>query len=184
MVTFLSATVRATPARKAVSPARAPDDRSRPASGIFTEPDVMLTMRPNLRWHIGSITFWISSIGHHHVGDDAVEHLLAGQLAEIAHRRAGIVVDQDVGLRAGGEQRLLAFGSRDIGDDRDDLGAGTLREFGGSGLQLLGVAPVDHHLAAGFRQCARAGLAEPAARCADDGLAAGNSEIHGSLICA
>src|SRR6185437_7677841 len=43
-------------------PARAPDDRSRPASGIFTEPDVMLTMRPNLRRLIGSITFWISSI--------------------------------------------------------------------------------------------------------------------------
>jgi hypothetical protein len=37
MVTFLSATVRATPARNAVKPARAPDDRSRPAKGIFTE---------------------------------------------------------------------------------------------------------------------------------------------------
>ena len=61
MVTLLAATVRATPARNAVRPARAPDDRSRPASGIFTEPEVMLTMRPNLRWLIGSITFWISS---------------------------------------------------------------------------------------------------------------------------
>ena len=37
MVTFLSATVRATPARNAVKPARALDDRSRPAKGIFTE---------------------------------------------------------------------------------------------------------------------------------------------------
>ena len=57
MVTFLSATVRATPATNAVRPARAPDDRSRPAIGAFTAPEVMLTMRPNLRCIIGSIAF-------------------------------------------------------------------------------------------------------------------------------
>ncbi len=33
MVTFRSATVRATPARNAVSPARAPEDRSSPGIG-------------------------------------------------------------------------------------------------------------------------------------------------------
>src|SRR5262249_58223157 len=43
MVTFEAATERATPARKAVKPARAPEERSRPESGIFTEPEVMLT---------------------------------------------------------------------------------------------------------------------------------------------
>ena len=62
MVTFEPATERAMPARNAVSPARAPEDRSSPASGIFTEPEVMLTMRPNLLRTIGSITFWVSSI--------------------------------------------------------------------------------------------------------------------------
>ena len=61
MVTFDAATVRATPARNAVRPARAPDDRSRPAIGILTEPEVMLTMRPNFLATIGSMTFWISS---------------------------------------------------------------------------------------------------------------------------
>src|SRR5581483_6231374 len=49
MVTLRSATLRATPARKAVRPARAPEDKSRPASGIFTEPEVMLTILPKLR---------------------------------------------------------------------------------------------------------------------------------------
>ena len=59
---------------------------------------------------------------HHHVGGDAVEDLLARQFAEIAQRRAAIVVDQDVGLRAGGEQRLLALRCGDVGGDGDDLG--------------------------------------------------------------
>ena len=62
IVTLSAATPRATPARNAVSPARAPDDRSRPASGIFTVPEVMLTIRPNLRRTIGSMTFCVSSI--------------------------------------------------------------------------------------------------------------------------
>ena len=55
MVTFEAATERATPARNAVRPARAPEDRSSPTSGIFTEPEVMLTMRPNFLAIIGSI---------------------------------------------------------------------------------------------------------------------------------
>ena len=58
-----------------------------------------------------------------------------------------------------------------------------LASSAGGCFELLGVAAVDHHLAAGFRQGARAGFAEPAARCADDGLAAGNSEIHGDVLC-
>src|SRR5262249_41899812 len=62
MVTLEAATERATPARKAVRPARAPEERSRPESGIFTEPEVMLTMRPNFLARIGSMTFWMSSI--------------------------------------------------------------------------------------------------------------------------
>ena len=62
MVTFELATLRATPARNAVSPARAPDDRSRPAIGILTEPEVMLTMRPNFFATMASIAFWISSM--------------------------------------------------------------------------------------------------------------------------
>ena len=63
MVTFLSATVRAIPARKAVKPARAPLDKSRPATGIFTVMDVIFTMRPNPFAAIESITCCIRLIG-------------------------------------------------------------------------------------------------------------------------
>ncbi len=63
MVTLLPATLRAMPARKAVSPARAPLDKSSPASGIFTLSEVMLTMRPNLRAAMPSITRCTNSIG-------------------------------------------------------------------------------------------------------------------------
>ena len=178
MVTFEAATERATPARNAVRPARAPDDRSRPASGIFTEPEVMLTMRPNfLRDH--RVDRLLDQLDRHdHVGDDAVDHLLPVELAEIAERRAGIVVDQDVGLGAGGEQRLLAFGRGDVRRDRRDLGAGRLAQFLGGGGEALLVAAVDHDLAAGLGQAVRAGAAEPAARRADDRLAAGNPKVH------
>ena len=50
MVTLSRANSRAAEARNAVKPARAPDETSRPAIGALTEPEVMLTMRPNLRF--------------------------------------------------------------------------------------------------------------------------------------
>src|SRR5918997_1651708 len=62
-VTLACATDRSTPARKAVSPARAPEERSRPGIGIFTETEVMLTMRPKRRAAMPSTARWISSIG-------------------------------------------------------------------------------------------------------------------------
>ena len=62
-VTLACATVRSTPARKLVSPARAPEERSRPGIGIFTEIEVMLTIRPKRRATMPSTARWISSIG-------------------------------------------------------------------------------------------------------------------------
>ena len=53
-----------------------------------------------------------------------------------------------------------------------------LRSSAAVALQHLGVAPVEDDLAAGLRERKGAGAAEPAARGADDGLAAANSEIH------
>ena len=131
MVTLEAATERATPARKAVRPARAPEERSRPASGILTEPEVMLTMRPNFLADHRVDRLLDQLDRHDHVGDDAVDHLLPVELAEVAEGRAGIVVDQDVRLRAGVEQRLLALGRGDVGHHRNDLSAGHLAQFGG-----------------------------------------------------
>ena len=91
--------MRATPARNAVSPARAPEERSSPTSGIFTEPEVMLTMRPNF-FFTHRIDDLLDQLDRHdHVADDAVDHLLPVELAKVAEGRPGIVVHQDVRLR-------------------------------------------------------------------------------------
>src|SRR5215468_8776451 len=63
IVTLYLATCRAMPAQKAVRPARAPLLMPRLGIGDFTEPEVMLTMRPNLRSHMPSTTALISMIG-------------------------------------------------------------------------------------------------------------------------
>ena len=115
----------------------------------------------------------------HHVGDHAIHHLRPRELAEIPERGARVVVHQDVRLRTGAQQRRLAFGGGDVGLHGGHLGAGCLAKLGRGLLQRLAVPPIDGHVAARFRQRARTGAAEPAARGTDDGLAAGNSEIHG-----
>ena len=178
MVTLEAATERATPARNAVSPARAPDDRSRPTSGIFTEPEVMLTMRPNFLATIGSIAFWISSIAT--IMLPMTPSIIFCRSSSRKSRNGGpaLLFDQNVGLRAGGEQRLLAFRRGDIGHHRRDLGAGRLVQFGRGGGEAIFVEAVDHHLAAGFGEAVSAGAAEPAARRADDRLAARNPKVH------
>jgi len=56
IVTFLSMTLRATPARKAVKPARAPLDKSSPAIGILTLTDVIFTILPKPLFDMGPMT--------------------------------------------------------------------------------------------------------------------------------
>src|SRR6266550_4581494 len=63
IVTLYFATWRARPAQNAVRPARAPLLMPRLAIGDLTEPEVMLTMRPNLRSHMPSTVALISMIG-------------------------------------------------------------------------------------------------------------------------
>ncbi len=178
MVTLAAATLRATPAKNAVNPARAPEDRSRPAIGAFTEPDVILTIRPNFLAIIGSIDFLRQLDRHDHVGDDAVDELWPVELAEVAKRRPAVVVDQNVRLRAGVEQRLLAVGAATSATTGMILAPVVLLKLGGGGHKPLAVAAVDHDLAARLRQRLGAGPAEPAARRTHDRLAAGNSQIH------
>ena len=100
---------------------------------------------------------------HDHVGDDAVDHFLPVEVAEVAKRRAGIVVNQNVRLGTGVEQRLLSLGGGDVGRDRDNLGTGRLAQLGGRRVEMRAIAAVDHDLAAGFRQRSGAGAAKAAA---------------------
>src|SRR6201997_1188102 len=63
IVTLYLATCRAMPAQKAVRPVRAPLLMPRLGIGDLTEPEVMLTMRPNLRSHMPSTVALINMIG-------------------------------------------------------------------------------------------------------------------------
>ena len=63
MVTLCRATWRARPATKPVRPARAPLDMPSSGIGDLTDPEVMLTMRPNLRSIMPSTTALISMMG-------------------------------------------------------------------------------------------------------------------------
>ena len=74
IVTLCRATCRARPATKPVSPARAPLLIPRLGIGDFTEPEVMLTMRPKRRAIIGSIVALISSIADNMFESSAAIH--------------------------------------------------------------------------------------------------------------
>src|SRR3954469_2105888 len=63
MVTFDATVLRAMPATKPVSPARAPLERPSTSIGAFTAAEVMLTIRPNFRDIMPSTVALISSIG-------------------------------------------------------------------------------------------------------------------------
>ncbi len=63
MVTLCATVWRERPATKPVRPVRAPLDRPSSGIGIFTAPEVMLTMRPNLRAIMPSTVALMSSIG-------------------------------------------------------------------------------------------------------------------------
>src|SRR5579871_467643 len=63
MVTLWRAKSRAAEARNAVRPARAPEETSRPATGVLTELEVMVTIRPNPRSAIPGASAWMRAIG-------------------------------------------------------------------------------------------------------------------------
>ena len=114
MVTFEPATERATPAKNAR------EARARPGGEVKARERHLHRARGDvddaaeLPAHHRVDHFLRQLDGHHHVGDDAVDHHLPRELAEIPERRAGVVVHQDVGLRTGREQRRLTLRSGDV----------------------------------------------------------------------
>ena len=178
----MPATWRATPARKAVSPARAPEERSSPASGIFTEPEVMLTMRPNfLRRH--RVDRLLDQLDRHdHVGDRR-RRASAARSSSRKSRNGGpaLLLTRMSGSGQAANSAFCPSGVATSATTGMIFAPVALRSLGGGRVEPRRVAPVDHHLAAGLGQRLGAGAAEPAARGADDGLAAGNTKIHGLL---
>ena len=132
-----------------------------------------------LRFTIGSITFWMSSIAT--IMLPTTPSIIFCRSSSRKSRNGGpaLLLTRMSGSGQAANSAFWPSGGRDVGHDRDHLGAGRLGDLGGGRLRSSPVAPVDHDLAAGLRQLERAGAAEPAARGADDGLAAGDAEIHG-----
>ena len=107
-----------------------------------------------------------------HVLDDAGDDLLAVEFAEAATRRAAVVVDEDVRLRAGGEERGLPLRRAHIGGDGVNRDLETTGDLLSGAVQRGAVASIDDDVAAGLGERKRAPASETAARRADDRLTA------------
>ncbi len=152
-----------------------------PAIGIFTEPEVMLTIRPKRRSIIPSITAWMSWTGAIMFASSPASMPVMIDLAEVARRRAAIVVDEDVDLIERAEQSRPALRRRHVAGDGDHLGAGLRRDLVAHPREQVGVAAIDRDAGAGTGQLDRAGAAQPLARRADERGPAGDPEIHQPL---
>ncbi len=109
-----------------------------------------------------------------HPGADAV----GVELGIGFHRRAAIVVDQNIGVGTCGEQRGAPRLARKVGDHLRHRHPGFGADRVGGRGQLRRVASVDDDIDPGPRQFERACAAKPGARRAHDRPAAGNSQIH------
>ena len=113
-----------------------------------------------------------------HIGCHAGEHRFAVQFPKVAKGRPTVVVDQDIGRRAGGEQCTLALRRTDIGGNRNHIDVPAASDLKGSRLELLYVAAVDCDRDAGLGKGHGTTAAQSFTGCADDGLATAYSQIH------
>ena len=139
-------------------------------------------MRPKPRSAMPSITAFTSSIGVTMFCVTPSRIFCPVEFLKGPAWRSAVVVDQNIGGRAGGQKFLL---TRRLGYVADDLGhahaepvADFLRRLG----QCPGIPAVDDEIAAGLRQCERATAAEASARGADDRLLSFQTKIHGMLL--
>jgi len=129
MVTPCRTVTRDHAGHEPVRPLRAPLLKPNMSIGAFTELDVMFTIRPKPRFIMPSTDALMNSYGRQHVGVDRLDPVVALPVAEIARRRSARVVDDDVGLRTGGEHLLAAGVGRDVDGDRRHLHAGLLADL-------------------------------------------------------
>ena len=178
-VTLRSATSRHTPARKAVSPARAPEERSRPAIGVSTDSEVMLTMRPKPRAAMPSITAVISSIGVTMFWTTPA--MIFSRSSSRKSRRGGppLLLTRMSGSGQAASSSACTSGmltSPTTGVDRDAEAVGDVGRGQRRARPRSRPLRTRSHAVLGERHGAAA--PEPAARRADDRLPAGNSEIQ------
>ena len=91
---------------------------------------------------------------------DPLEDILAGDLSESLVRRAAVVIDQNVGVRTGGDEFRARRRLVEIAQDFTNFNARRLAAVRARSVQGLLVAAVEHDRASGFRQRPRAGAAQ------------------------
>src|SRR4029077_16828898 len=138
MVTPWRTGTRATPATKPVRPLRAPLLSPNMSIGAFTELEVMFTMRPKPRFIMPSTDALMNSMGVSMLASTALIQSsrtqsrkspgggpppLCDPVARAGARPPAGVVDDDIGLRTGGEPLLAAGLGRDVDGDRRHLHA-------------------------------------------------------------
>ena len=179
MVTLLITVLRAMPATKPVRPARAPLESPSTSIGAFTAAEVMLTMRPNLRAIMPSTVALISSIGVSMLASIALIQSSRVQLRKSPGGGPPALLIEDVRLRAGLQHRLAPGRRGDVADDFGHGDAGiAFADFVRGLLQRLRAARGQRDMHALIGERDRAGASQSLARCADDGAAALDAQIH------
>jgi hypothetical protein len=140
----------------------------------------MFTIRPNRRSTIPSTTRCTSSIGTIMLPTTPLIARSRSMARKSANGGPALFVTRMSGPPGPRrrEQRRLTVGRGDVRRDRDDLGAGPGPDLLRRPLQHGSIAAVHDDAATGLRQSRGAAPAEAAARRADDGRAAGNTEVH------
>ena len=135
IVTLACATDRATPARKPVSPARAPLDRSSPGSGIFTDAG-------------GDVDDPAEPAVDHPVDDQLHEPDRGGHVRASPRARSGVVVDSRKS-RGGGPPLLLTRMSTSAPPRRARSGPSRVPRSAATGMTR---APVSRRISSAVRQ--------------------------------
>src|ERR1700722_6366536 len=113
-----------------------------------------------------------------HVGLDALEDILAVDLAETLIWRPTVVVDQNVGVRADGDQFRTRRGMVEIAMDLANLDFRRLPQFVCRPIKGLFVPSVEHDQASSFRQRLGARATQAFARRANDRFPSCDSQFH------
>jgi len=143
----------------------------------------MLTMRPNFRLRHPRQKRLDERNRRQHVRLDTGQDVVPGDRFEGLEGRAAVVIDQDVGVRAGCDQRRPRGRIIEIASNLTNADAGRLANFARRSCELYGIAPVDEDFSPGLSERERTGAAQSFARGADDRLAADNSKIQRHLRC-
>ena len=131
--------------------ARRTTDRGR-RSASSTDPDVMLTMRPNFFATIGSIAFWISSTATIMLAMTPSSIFCRSSSRKSRNGGPALLLTRISGSGQAANKAFWPSGEATSAATGDDLRAGRLAQFLGRRGKLLLVAAVDHDLAAGFGQ--------------------------------